>query len=104
MDILFSILGALGVGGIISGTVLAYLRKIDKKQELREEARIKESILLLEGLQATGHLSEAVAIAQKNGKTNGETETALKYYQAFKDKKNAFLLEQSATKNHSRHY
>lgn len=100
--IVVSILGVLGVGGIVSGLLLNKLNKMDVKQETRERVRMEENVLVIQGLQAVGHLAEAAAIAQKNGKQNGETETALGYYRKYTDDMNAFLLRQNAARNHGK--
>jgi len=100
VEILTIIISVFGVGGIISGLVVRKIDKIDKKQDRRDESRVKENVLIVSGLQAIGHLSEATAIAQKNGHTNGEMETAFTYYRGFTDDLNAFLLQQNAEKNH----
>jgi hypothetical protein len=100
VEIVTIIISALGVGGIISGLVLRRIDKMDQKQDNREESRKNESILIIRGIQAIGHLSEATAIAQKNGHTNGEMETAFTYYRGFTDDLNAFLLQQNAERNH----
>ena len=96
------IISVLGVGGIISGVILRKIDRMEKKQDKRDDARAKESVLIVRGLQAVGHLAEATAIAQKNGHTNGEMETAFKYYREYTDDMNAFLLEQNAARNHGR--
>lgn len=100
MQIFSIIISVLGVGGIISGVILRRIDKMERKQDGRDEARAKESVLIVRGLQAVGHLAEATAIAQKNGHTNGEMETAFKYYREYTDAMNDFLLEQNAVRNH----
>lgn len=100
MQIFSIIISVLGVGGIISGVILRRIDRMERKQDGRDEARAKESVLIVRGLQAVGHLAEATAIAQKNGHTNGEMETAFKYYREYTDAMNAFLLEQNAVRNH----
>lgn len=100
MEYVTIIISALGVGGIISGILLRRLDRMEKKQDSHEEARKRESVLVIKGLKAVGRLSEATAIAQKCGHTNGETETALEYYRTFADDLNDFLLQQNAERNH----
>lgn len=100
MEYLTIIISVLGVGGIISGVVLRRLDRMEKKQDSREEARKEESVLVIKGLKAVGHLSEATALAQKRGHTNGETETALEYYKDFNDDLSNYLLRQNAERNH----
>lgn len=100
IQIVTIVVSALGMGAMISGILLRKIDRMDKKQDLRAKEAMKESVLIIRGQQAIGHLAEASAIAQKNGKQNGETETALKYYRAYTDDMNAFLLEQNAARNH----
>lgn len=100
MEYLTIIISVLGVGGVISGVVLRRLDRMEKKQDSREEARKEESVLVIKGLKAVGHLSEATALAQKRGHTNGETETALEYYKDFNDDLSNYLLRQNAERNH----
>jgi hypothetical protein len=94
------IISALGMGGMVSGIVLHRLARMEKRQDSREEARMQESILVIQGLKACGHLSEANAIAFKRGAANGETETALAYYHDFTKNLNDYLLKQNAERNH----
>lgn len=100
MEYLTIIISVLGVGGIISGVVLRRLDRMEKKQDSREEARKEESVLVIKGLKAVGHLSEASALALKRGHTNGETDTALEYYKDFNDNLSNYLLRQNAERNH----
>lgn len=100
MEYVTIIISTLGVGGMISGILLRRLDRMEKKQDSREEASKRESVLIIKGLKAVGHLSEATALAQKRGHTNGETETALEYYHDFTDDLNDFLLQQNAERNH----
>ncbi len=100
MQIFTIIISVLGVGGIISGVVLRRLDRMEKRQNSREEARKQESVLIIKGLKACGHLSEATAIAMKRGHANGETETALEYYKDFTDDLSDYLLRQNAERNH----
>ena len=61
MEILTIIVSVLGMGGIISGLLLRKIDQMDQKQDRRDESRVKESVLIISGLQAVGHLSEATA-------------------------------------------
>ena len=99
-QILSIVISVLGVGGMVSGIVMRRIDKMDKKQDKREEARAEESVLMIRGLQAVGHLAEATAIAQRDGKTNGEMKTAMIYYNKYADDLNVYLLEQNAARNH----
>jgi hypothetical protein len=99
-QILTILISALGVGTVVGGLVLRKINKMDQKEDDREESRKKESVMIFRGLQAIGHLSEATAIAQKNGHTDGEMETAFTYYHGFTDDLNSYLLQQNAERNH----
>jgi hypothetical protein len=92
----------VGGAGVVGGLILRRFDKIDRKLDKQEEARVDESIVIISGLRAIGHLSEATAMAQKRGHTNGETETALAYYQKSKDELNNYLLRRSAERTHGR--
>lgn len=94
--------GFIGGAGVVGGLILRRFDKLDKKLDKQEEARIDESIVIISGLKAIGHLSEATAMAQKRGHTNGETETALAYYKESKDELNDYLLRRSAERTHGR--
>ena len=99
-QIIYWILSALGMGGLISGLLLRRIdhmeRKQDERENLREAARIEENMLIMRGIQSTGDLAEAVAIALKNNRTNGETERALQQHKCYKNKLNDYLLGQNA--------
>jgi len=92
----------VGGTGILSGLFLRQFDKLGKKMDCQEEARIEESVVTIQMLQAIGHLSEATAIAQQRGHTNGEMDTALKYYTASKDKLNSFMTRRCAERTHGR--
>lgn len=100
MEYLTIIVSVLGVGGVISGLVLRRLDRMEKKEDGRDAARKEESVLVISGLKAVGHLSEATALALKRGHTNGETDTALEYYTKFNDDLSRYLLRQNAERNH----
>ena len=71
------------------------MTKNDKKREEHEEARKKESLLLLELNMASAKLSYAVAMAIKRGTPNGEVEEGIKAYKEAKEKYYHFLNEQA---------
>lgn len=97
-----AIFSFVGGTGIISGLVLRRFDKLEKKLDKQEDARIEESVVTFQMLQAIGHLAEATALAQQRGHTNGEMETALKYYTASKDELNKFMMRRSAERTHGR--
>ena len=87
LQIVSIILEILSFGGMPSGLVICAVgRKIDRaeaRREKRENARIEETVLIREGICAIGHLSEATAVAQKEGRTNGKTDTTLSSLSGF---------------------
>lgn len=97
-----AIFGFVGGTGIISGMILRRFDKLERKMDTQEEARIEETVVTFKMLQAIGHLSEATAIAQQRGYTNGEMETALKYYCESRDELNNFMMRRSAERTHAR--
>ena len=99
-ETIITVAGLLGCSGIIAGAVNRKIDRIGKKIDKQSELRVKESELMFQGLQAVGHLGESTALALKNGHTNGETETALKYYYGFRDDCNAFTRRQTAESVH----
>jgi len=94
--------GFLVEAGIISAFVAFLLNRLGRKLDQREDARIEESYLCMTMLKALGHLSEATAIAQQEGRCNGEMKTALTYYTKAKDGLNEFIAKKSAECIHTR--
>ena len=70
------------------------MEKRDQAQEVREKAREKNEVLIVRSVGASVALGEAVALALKNGKCNGETEAALEYARKVKHEQKDFLTEQ----------
>ena len=99
-NLLLTIFGFIGGAGIISGIVLRKFDKVNKKIDGQTKARVEESIVIISGIQAIGHLAEATAVAQRDGHTNGEMETALKYYADSKDKTNNYIMRRAAERTH----
>ena len=96
------IMGFLLEAGIIGAFISVYINKLSKKMDAREENRIQESYFCMTMLQALGHLSEATAIAQRDGKTNGEMKTALEYYMKARDDLNDYIKRTCAEHTHAR--
>lgn len=101
-ELFISVFSFIGGAGIISGILLRKFDKMEKKLDRQADARVKESIVIISGLKAIGHLAEATAIAQRDGKTNGEMKKAMEYYTESRDELNDYLLRQSAERNHLR--
>ena len=101
MNAQINLLWLLGTMGIPSAfTVLCFWllqRQLSRKQDeisQRETARIKNEVILVKSVRAAISLSEATALALKNGTVNGETEKALKYAKMVKAEQKEFLVEQ----------
>ncbi len=92
MNEIWSIILAAGIPSTITGAIVAWFVK---RQNDRDKAREKMNILLIQGVNASISLGEAVAIAQKRGVPNGETEKALAYAVDVKHKIRDFLTERS---------
>lgn len=67
------------------------IAKNEEKKREREEARRKNEVLTIKGINASIALGEACALALKNGHANGETEAALKYAKEVKHEQKDFL-------------
>jgi hypothetical protein len=67
----------------------------DAEQKKRDEARANNECMLIEGMNAAIALGEATAVAYKNGKTNGEMESALAYARQIKHRYRDFLQAQA---------
>ncbi len=93
---------ALGIPSAIIGGVATYIvHRFEKREKAREEKkkqddenRHKLELLQIRGTLAAMSLCEACAVALKNGRTNGETESALAYEQQIKHEIRDFLAEQ----------
>lgn len=99
---LSSIVGFILEAGIIGAIVTFCFERLGKKIDRREADRVEESYLCTSMLKALGHLAEATAIAQQEGRCNGEMTTALGYYSKVKDELNDFVTRKSAERTHAR--
>lgn len=91
MKEIWAILLAAGIPSTVSSLVITWFVR---RQAERDKAREQINILLIQGVSASISLGEAVAIAQKNGKSNGETEKALNYAKDAKHNITNFLTAQ----------
>ena len=86
--------------GVVSGAALLliqrYFNKKDIKDDERDKAKAKESILVIKILKAVGNLTVANSIALKRGESNGETEAALEEYESVDKEMYDYLLEQNS--------
>lgn len=91
MNEIWTIVLAAGIPSTISSLVIGWFVK---RQSDRDKAREQINILLVQGVGASISLGEAVAIALRDGKTNGETKEALKYAMDAKHNITNFLTAQ----------
>ncbi|MBE6992950.1 MAG: hypothetical protein E7430_10365 [Ruminococcaceae bacterium] len=98
-QIVFNAITALAPG-IIVGIVMAWWNKRDKKRDearsTAEADRVESEMMRIDLLVAVAQLSYAVAIAQKRGSTNGETEAGIEHYEKAMDKFRKFERKQMA--------
>lgn len=98
-NIIYSAVSALAPG-IIVGIVMAWWNKRDKKRAENHAAaeadRVESEMLRIDLLVAAAQLSYAVAVAQKRGSTNGETEAGIEKYEKAMDKFRRFERKQMA--------
>lgn len=84
---------------IIPSIIMLFItRKInahDREQTAKFTAQSKERLLQLQMTSATLKLSEAVAIAMRDGKTNGEMKAAMSECESAKNAYYEFLNEQA---------
>lgn len=87
---------------VVSGTALFFLQRYFKQKDKRDEARdltlARENILILKSLNCVGKLSYANALAIRDGKTDGEMQSAMETYQKVNTELYEYLLEQNARK------
>lgn len=99
MEVVHNIVSTLAPG-IITGIVLAWWNKRDKKRaeahSAAEESRLESEMMRIDLLVAAAQLSYAVAVAQKRGSTNGETEAGIKQYEKAMEKFREFERKQVA--------
>lgn len=90
---------------IITGTILFYWQRQQKKHDAevqeRAKARQRESLLTMQLVQATAKLSFAVATAIKRGYPNGEVEEGIEAYNKADAAYETFLREQTNTHLHN---
>ncbi|MEG1519690.1 MAG: hypothetical protein RR458_01760 [Clostridia bacterium] len=97
IEIVLSILAS-----VISGFTLFLLQKFFKRKEKndyeRDKAKSHENVLILKSINAVGKLTEANAIALRDGKTNGEMREAMETYSEVRNEMYEYLLEQNSKK------
>lgn len=91
MKEIWTIVLAAGIPSTISSLVIGWFVK---RQSERDKAKEQINILMVQGVGASISLGKAVAIAQKNGKVNGDTEKALNYAEDVKHDITNFLTAQ----------
>lgn len=103
---LWQLLLAVGLPtAIVSGLVGTLFWKLKQweirrkdEEEKREAARRELELLQIKGTLAAMSLSEATAMALKNGHCNGETERALNYETQIKHEIRDFLTKQGVNR------
>lgn len=94
MDKIIFYCGAALPSIIASVIMLILTRKISKAEKHSAE-QIKAQLLMLKMVSSTMALSEATAIAIRDGKTNGETKAAMSEVTAAKKAYYEFLNEEA---------
>ena len=79
ITILISSLASM-FSGIVLFLIQGHLKKQQKKDEEREEAKAHQMTLIIRTLISLGKLTVANSIALRDGHTNGELKAALKEY------------------------
>ena len=97
VSIILSIMASL-FSGVVLYFVKRYFDKKAKKDEIRDNTKREENILILKTLDSVGKLTYANAIAIRDGKTNGELKEALRSYHETYEELYDFLLKQNANK------
>ena len=86
----------------ISGVTLYFVQRFFKRREDKEKekdaAEKRENILILKSVNAIGKLTEANAIAIRDGRTNGELHAALDEYGKVEKEMYEYLLDQNANR------
>lgn len=91
MNDIWTIVLAAGIPSAITSLIIGWFVR---RQNDRDKAKEEINILLIQGVGASISLGKAVAIAQKNGKTNGDTEKALDYAKKSEHDLTNFLTKQ----------
>ncbi len=90
------------VASVISGFTLfllqRYFKQKEKRDNLRDDKKARENILIIKSIDAIGKLTEANSIALRDGKTNGEMHEAMDHYGSVKEEMYEYLLEQNSKK------
>ena len=87
---------------VVSGVTLFFVQRFFRRREEHEKgketAEKRENILILKSVGVIGKLTEANAIAIRDGRTNGELHAALEDYDKVNRELYDYLLEQNANK------
>lgn len=94
----------LSIGAsIVSGVTLFIVRRVvnkkDKMEKAEQKAKQQENIIILKSINAIGKLSNASAIALRDGKINGKMKSAMEAYEEIEGELYEYLLEQNSKKN-----
>lgn len=98
--IIIAIVIAMGIPSAVTAFCFWLLQRnitsTDIKRQEHEKKKEKCEVLLIQSVSASISLGEACAIALRDGKTNGETRTALAYATKIKDEQRDFLTQVAA--------
>lgn len=93
---------SFGIPTAVTGFVLARLNKTilkkEQQRDIKDQNREQFQIKMLKCTCASILLGEATALAVKNGRSNGEMDTALDYARTVKQEQADFLQEQGIKK------
>lgn len=92
---IFTIAPSLLCGGIL-WYIKRYFDSRDKKEEQRENARVRNNALLLKGVSASLSLGDATAEAIETSHWNGEMQEARRNAKQVKTDIDNFVYEQSS--------
>lgn len=85
------------IPSILSGAVLIALNRVNKKNDVRDKAMRKESILILKNIDAVGCLAYQTARCHKGEKPNGNLDKAMEYREQQKHALEDHLMEVNAS-------
>lgn len=87
------------ITAIIGGIIAHNFRKMQDKSEQRHQEQFEKEYLLITGVLSNIELSQATAIAIKDGKCNGEIDKALKKSNLSKTEIEEFYRRQGVRRN-----
>lgn len=91
--------GTTVASGMVLFLVQRFLTRQQKKENQRDAAKARETVLLFQSLNALGKLAVANSIALRDGKTNGELSAALDEFERTEKQMYDYLVSSHA-ENH----